>query len=387
LFSLIFDLHYLAKRGDQLKVTLTAKVKILPTPEQMEGLLQTSRAYRRASNFVSHLVFEKKILSVTMLHTMVYRELRAILSLRSQMAQSVIRTVVAKYKSLISSDHPWTRVNFKKPEYDLVWHRDYSLSKLTFSVNTLDGRIKVPYETKGMESYFDGSWVFGTAKLVYKRGKYFLHIPMSKEVDETAWEAIHQVVGIDLGINFVATSYDTQGKSIFYPGRPIKNKRSQFKRLRKTLQQVRTASSRQKLKRIGNRENRWMTDVNHRISKALVHRYDPNTLFVVEDLTGVRKATECVRIQDRYEMVSWSFYQLRKMIEYKANQRGARVIAVDPRYTSQTCPKCRHKEKANRDRKKHRFCCIQCGYRSNDDRVAAMNLQRIGNEYIAEVVV
>jgi putative transposase len=75
------------------------------------------------------------------------------------------------------------------------------------------------------------------------------------------------------------------------------------------------------------------------------------------------------------------------MIAYKANHRGARVIAVDPRYTSQTCPKCTRAAKANRDKKKHRFYCIACGYSSNDDRVAAMNLQRMGIKYIAEGVV
>lgn len=244
--------------------------------------------------------------------------------------------------------------------------------------------MKVPYETKGMESYLDGTWSFGTAKLIARRGKWYLHIPMTKEVDTVSLPSINQVVGIDLGINFVATTYDAAGKTVFYPGRPIKDKRSQYKHLRKALQQVGTASARRKLKRIGERENRWMTDVNHRISKTLVSQYDPSTLFVVEDLTGVRTKTERVRVRDRYETVSWSFFQQRKMIEYKAALRGARVIAVDPRYTSQTCPKCNRKNKANRDKRKHSFCCKVCSYRSNDDRVAAMNLQRLGIKYIAE---
>jgi IS605 OrfB family transposase len=130
-----------------------------------------------------------------------------------------------------------------------------------------------------------------------------------------------------------------------------------------------------------------MTDVNHRVSKALVHRYGANTLFVVEDLTGIRGVTECVRVKDRYESVSWAFYQLRQMITYKAALYGAKVIAVDPRYTSQACPKCGHSEKANRDKKKHHFHCKACAYRSNDDRVGAMNLQLKGIEYLAEVVV
>jgi putative transposase len=370
-----------------LKLTLTAKVKILPTSEQMQWLQQTLAAYRKACSFVSNIVFETKELSQRKLHLTTYRELRSTFYLRSQMAQSVMKTVIARYKSLQSNQHSWTNVQFKKPEYDLVWNRDYSLTKKGLSVNTLWGRIQLPFETKGMELYFDGSWTFGTSKLIYKHGKYYLHIPMTKEVEETSARDVNQVVGLDMGVNFIVTSYDSQGKSTFFHGRPIKDMRSKYKQLRKQLQQVGTASARRALKRIGQRENRFMTDVNHRVSKALVDRYGENTLFVVEDLTGIRQVTERVRVQDRYETVSWSFYQLRKMMEYKAIRYGAKVIAVDPRYTSQTCPKCLHIEEANRDKKQHRFKCKGCNYSSNDDRIGAMNLQRIGIEYIAEVAV
>lgn len=97
--------------------------------------------------------------------------------MKSQMAQSVLKTVIARYKSAITNGHDWALVKFAKPEYDLVWNRDYSLVGGLFSVNTLDGRVKVPFETKGMSQYFDGTWSFGTAKLVNKYGK-FLDIPM-----------------------------------------------------------------------------------------------------------------------------------------------------------------------------------------------------------------
>ena len=46
--------------------------------------------------------------------------------------------------------------------------------------------------------------------------------------------------------------------------------------------------------------------------------------------------------------------------------------------TSQNCPKCGHTEKANRDKRRHLFCCKNCGYKSNDDRIGAMNLYRMG---------
>ncbi|MGG3509005.1 transposase [Paenibacillus lautus] len=370
-----------------MKLTVTAKIKISPSPEQKELLCQTLRAYQLASQFISKLVFDEKVLHQQKLHLLTYRKLRADFQLRSQMAQSVMKTVIARYKSIQGNGHPWTLVRFKRPELDLVWNRDYSMSNQMFSINTLSGRIKVPFESKGMEHYLDGTWAFGTAKLVHKRGKFFLHIPVTQVVNEPSVHDIERIVGVDMGINFIAVSYDSQGTTAFFHGRRIKNQRSKYKRLRKRLQQIGTASARRAIQRIGQRENRYMTDVNHRISKALVDRYGANTLFVVEDLTGIRQVTERVRIRDRYETVSWSFYQLRQMIEYKAIRSGAKVIAANPKYTSQKCPKCEHTNKANRDRKKHLFCCKECGYSSNDDRIGAMNLQRIGMKYIAEVAV
>ncbi len=75
------------------------------------------------------------------------------------------------------------------------------------------------------------------------------------------------------------------------------------------------------------------------------------------------------------------FSQRRQMLEYKAALHQARTVAVDPRYTSQTCPKCGHVARGNRDKRRHRFECHQCHYRSNDDRIGAMNLHRQGIEY------
>jgi putative transposase len=329
-----------------MEMTITTKIKINSTLEQQSLFQDTVRAYQNGCNFVSSLVFQTKELAQLKLHKMTYEVLRNKYSLRSQMAQSVMKTVIARYKSVMSNGHDWTKVQFMKPEYDLVWNRDYSLTKKFFSINTLEGRVKVPFETKGMERYFDGSWSFGTAKLVMKHGKLFLHIPITKEVQLVSDQSIQQIVGVDFGINFVA-----------FNGRAIKDKRSHYKNLRKQLQQKQTSSAGRRLKKIGQRENRWQADVNHQVSKALVDRYGTNTLFVIENLSGVRQVTERVRMKDRYQTVSWAFYQLRKMLEYKALLHRSKVVAVDPKYTSQTCPKCGHTERANRIKKKHIFCC------------------------------
>jgi IS605 OrfB family transposase len=128
-----------------------------------------------------------------------------------------------------------------------------------------------------------------------------------------------------------------------------------------------------------------MTDVNHQVSKELVEQAGSHSLIVLEELKGIRSATERVRKCNRWMTVSWAFHQLRQMIEYKAKINKVGVIAVDPAYTSQACPKCEHIAKANRKKRSHLFTCQRCGYTSNDDRIGAMNLKRKGIEYLSAV--
>ena len=236
-----------------------------------------------------------------------------------------------------------------------------------------------------MEPYLDGTWTFGTAKLLSRDGKWYLHIPVSKEIPKLQDSKIRNITGVDLGINFLAVSYDSKGKTAFYPGRRVKQKRARYSQLRRELQRRKTSSARRRLKAIGQRENRWMSDVNHQVSKALVKSQPQGTLFVLEDLAGIRQRTERVRRKHRYVSVSWAFYDLRQKVTYKAELNGSKVLAVDPKYTSQSCPKCGHRAKANRDRKRHIFVCENCRYSSNDDRIGAMNLYQKGIQYLGTV--
>ncbi|MCQ2559152.1 MAG: transposase [Clostridia bacterium] len=368
-----------------MQVTVTAKIQVAVIPEQHRLLDETMKTYRDACNYVSSHVFQTHDLKQFSLNKKLYRDLRERYGLKSQMAQSVFKTVIARYKTILENEHQWIRPNFVKPQYDLVWNRDYSLTQELFSVNTLSGRIKLPFFAEGMNRYFDHDvYNFGTAKLVKKHCKYFLHIPVTSEVPEAFDSDVCNIVGVDRGINFVAVTYNSKHKSGFVSGKAIKQKRAKYKQLRRELQRRQTPSARRRLKDIGQRENRWMQDVNHQVSKALVEQNPKHTLFVLEDLSGVRSATERVRRKDRYVSVSWSFYDLEQKLKYKAVLNESKVINVDPRFTSQTCPVCGHIEKTNRNKKRHIFCCKTCGYTSNDDRIGAMNLYRMGINYLSD---
>ena len=367
------------------QITITAKIQISVNTDSKALLDETMSVYSDACNYVSEYVFRTHDLKQFSLNKILYSTLREKFGLKSQMAQSVFKTVIARYKTILENQKEWIQPSFKKPQYDRVWNRDYSLTQNCFSVNTLNGRVKLPYFAEGMSKYFDHAiYKFGTAKLVNKHGKYFLHIPVTYDIEESNISDVCNVVGIDRGINFVVATYDSKHKSAFVSGKTIKQKRAHYSKLRKELQMRQTPSARRRLLAIGQRENRWMHDVNHQVSKALVESNPKHTLFVLEDLSGVRNVTERVRTKDRYVSVSWSFYDLEQKLIYKAKQNQSVVIKVDPRYTSQCCPVCGHIEKANRNKKIHLFTCKNCGYKSNDDRIGAMNLYRMGINYLED---
>ena len=182
------------------------------------------------------------------------------------------------------------------------------------------------------------------------------------------------------------TAYDEKGETVFFQGKDIISKRNTFLETRASLQAKGTKSAKRALKRISGRENRWMSDVNHQISKTLVDKYGGNTLFVIEDLEGISfdaRNLEKRDAQGRNSLRSWAFYELEQFLTYKAEQIGSQVLKVPADYTSQRCPKCGRIHKENRDHKIHEYICDSCGYRSNDDRVAAMNLYELGTMYVS----
>ena len=371
--------------------------------------------YASACNFISRYIFNNGFeLKYTKVQKAVYREVRDRFGLKSQMSLSAIKTVVARYKTLkeqlaakpyrytdengkyysVPRTLEWLQksVYFQRPQADLVYGRDYSFisGKTALSLNTLSGRVKVSFALpECFKTYFDGKWKFGTGKLVQLNGRWYFHVPLTGQASDVmdVLKPTH-VVGIDRGLRFLAVSYDEKGKTMFFDGRNIMDKRDTFARTRAELQAKGTKSAKRKLKKLSGRENRWMSDINHQIVKTLIDNYGEDTLFVIEDLTGVsfNEANLSARTKNgRRQTRSWAFYQFEQYLTYKALEAGAAVIKVPAAYTSQRCPKCGRINKENRHHDKHEYVCDSCGYRSNDDRIGAMNLYVLGTMYVSGV--
>lgn len=393
-------------------VNRVIKLKLLNLQNSdFESLLCVQVQYQKACQFVSQFVFDNQFeLNSNKLSNLLYHQVREKFNLKAQLASSVFKTVTARYKTVqtqlqqksfkyqdetgkwcfIRKDLFWLQkpIAFKRPQADLVKNRDYSfVDKGTkLSIQTLEKRLRCDFTIKGFDEIFNGDWKLGTAKLLCVKNKFYLYVAVSKELPElnTSTDTQH-VVGLDRGLRFLTTVYDEKGKTSFVSGKAILNKRQHFLKRRKELQALGTKSAKRKLKELSGRENRCVTDVNHQLSKTLVSNYGSETLFVLEDLTNVSFNRDDLPKKLRNSNSSWSFFQFEQFLLYKSHLNHSAVVKVSTYYTSQRCVKCGVIDKTNRNHQTHEYYCKNCGYRSNDDRIAAMNLQELGKQFISGV--
>jgi putative transposase len=368
-----------------MQLTKTIILKLDCPDDNLKELLSI---FSQGMNYASQIVFaNEKPMGSNTLQKASYRYLRNELRLKSQMCCNVARQVAGAYKTLqeqISTGlSEWQLLEFGPTSATFSFERDFGFSKDTLSITTLAGRKKYKLlNYTYAQKYLDGSWRYSASKLcLHRDGSFYFHLACEKEVPDREIAEASTFMGVDVGINCLAVASTTDKKCKFFAGGEIKNHRNIRSSERRRLQKaggryLGTRSSMRVLRNLAGRETRFMTAVNHNISKQLIEFAKENDVSAIgmEDLTGIRKQTEYkVSNEFRYEHSSWTFRQLQTFIEYKAKEAGIAVICVDPAQTSQTCPRCNHISRNNRHGLE--FRCEICGYESHADRVGAMNIE------------
>ena len=401
----------LGKLADMQQI-ITAKLKLIPTPEQFVALRETQLTYRDGLNAVSHYAFAQgKTSSVTKLHKGMYVELRTRYGLPSQLACSVERQVAATYKGLWTKllknvEHRRMKItkkhfkgldkppHYSSPTVQYTYERDYTFQRDSrVSVGTLHGRISIPYQgyDKHVALIRQGATI-GGAKLLYDRPKkqFYLLVSLTIALPEPTGDHFSEVVGVDVGIRYLAVTSTATGKASFHPGKRVRHRANHYARLRKRLQKKGTRGATRRLRRIAQRERRLKLQANHIIATQIVKQH-PHTLIGLENLTDIRertkrkkrkrkkngKGTEPVSARARKAnrvYSQWSFAELQVLISYKAALAGSLAVKVDADYTSKQCPMCGHTADENRPRKGLLFACQQCHYTLHADLVGARNV-------------
>lgn len=206
----------------------------------------------------------------------------------------------------------------------------------------------------------------GTMRITKKGNKYIAQIAYEKP--EAKPSTGTHVMGVDLGLKCPAVAVSDGGKIKFYGnGRQNKFIRRKHNARRKKLGKAKKLRA---IKKSRNKEQRWMRNQDHKVSRAIVNEAIAQKVKTIklESLSGIRNSARTSR-KNSHSLHGWSFYRLGKFIEYKAQLAGIAVEYVDPAYTSQRCPHCGCLNHAH-DRN---YTC-SCGYHTHRDRVGALNI-------------
>jgi putative transposase len=403
---------------------ITAKLKLLATPEQHRWLRQTQLAYRGALNYVSRYAFAHgKTSSNDRLHKGTYHEIRVLYGLPSQMACNALRQVAGTYKGLwtkLKQNREHRRAGHTKKRYKgldkppkyvsptVTYNYGYDYTFKTgqrVSVLTLCGRIVLPYQ--GYDPHvalIQHGATIGGAKLYYDkpRKQFYLLVYLELELPEPIPETLPAVAGVDVGTRYLAVTANMTNDSSFYSGNRVRAKADHYARLQKRLQQKGTRSATRRKIAMSGRERRFKLQTNHAIAKQIVNAH-PHTLIGLEELTGIRERTKGrrrrrkkqgrgtepaspkVRRANRHAS-KWAFAELQSMIAYKAAlSKSSLAIKVDPDYTSQACPLCGYTDRRNRPGKGLLFRCRneRCPYRLRTGRPYTLHADLVGARNIA----
>ena len=209
-------------------------------------------------------------------------------------------------------------------------------------------------------------------------GEYYLSILVDGGLTHKVKES-HYTIGIDLGVkDFIVTSDGEVFENLHFK----KCESNKIKRLQKQLfRKENNSNNRNKAriklaklyKRITDKKQYYL----HQVSNTLINE---NQVICMEDL-NVNGMLKNHKLADSIQEMS--FYEFKRMIEYKANWYGRKLIFVDRFYpSSKTCNHCGYVNKKLKlsDRQ---WICPDCGEIIERDYNAALNIRDEGIRLIS----
>jgi len=174
------------------------------------------------------------------------------------------------------------------------------------------------------------------------------------EIETGKKKDVHKILGIDTGINALASTSDNHQY-----GTDIKSHIDRIKRCKYGSKGQKTA-------------RRALRQRIDEVAKEVVNQTD---LLVVEKLKNMNnnsKLKERLSRNIRSSIGSWNYSYWLKRLEMQCESNRVSFRTVSPAYTSQKCPRCGHINRMNR--LGEMFTCQKCGYTGNADCTAAVNI-------------
>ena len=193
---------------------------------------------------------------------------------------------------------------------------------------------------------------------------------------------IERVLGVDLGIRQIAVLSSSDGKiNEFYGSEDLSKHRELIQRREKLQKEKRGDNKKyQALQRLSGKDERFIDNINHNISKDIVEKAKHHScIMAIKNLKGLRDGATSKEL--RKMLHRWSYRDLSRKIEYKAEAAGIPLKYVDPHKTSKNCSKC---GKENKVGKSKQYKCGNCGIKLNRDLNAARNIAARNSLYSSQ---
>jgi putative transposase len=350
----------------------TIRIQLEPSPTQADALAQTSRQFTAVFNAVCAHGWQQRVSNGVKLHHATYYPLKAdfpnlVSDLHVQArvkATEAVKSALALHKAGRKVSQP--RSDVCPPRYNLHTYR-VDWESRTVRMSLIGGRQTIRFRIPHYSVKYAG-YPTDTADLIERDGRWWLHVVLT--VPPPLVQPITQIVGVDLGLNRPAVTSNNR----FLGKRAWKAVEGRLFKLKRALQKRGSRSAKRHLRKVRHKQARFRRNADHLLSKQIVQLVETGGTIVLENLKNIRtRVTMRRKTETQRRIHSWSFAQLKGFIGYKAEERGCRVVAVDPRHTSQACSRCGHSARNNR-RSRDLFVCRACGFSLHADLNGARNI-------------
>ena len=282
------------------------------------------------------------------------------------------------------------RSNF--PKYKKKFRHDSIRFPQGVELDEVKQKIRLP--KLGWVGYRKSQDIIGTIKnvTVIRRGDKW-DVSIQTEYEDNPPAPTPSEIGIDMGVKYFATLSD--GK-VFEPLSPFKREREKLAILQKELaRQKKGSRNSRKTKRKIARLHRHIADSRrdflHKTSTRIAQNH--STVYVEDLKVSNMSASAAGTIENpgkkvkqksglNRSILDQGWYAFSRMLSYKLERKGGKLIKVDPRNTSRTCPQCGYVSAENR-KTQASFTCVHCGYHANADLIGAINVLRAGRARLA----
>ncbi|NNV06953.1 RNA-guided endonuclease TnpB family protein [Geobacillus sp. C56-T2] len=373
------------------KITMTVKLPLFRPTHAKQEMYRTMRSeFARLLNRVLDIKRQQPALNAKDIDHLLKKES----ILPSTTRQEARKLALSRYEEWEMNKTTKSFPRFKEKQTILFnnqnWRLRYDNGRLKLGIPTIEKGILtlekyVPVQTNDytefwVQTLLTGEWdrtskhyhpsferiieiKKGQGQLYEKKKRWYFAFSVTLIMRETEKPVQGKTVGVDRGLKMIAVAGCGQtGEYLIFHGRHLGHIRRNYHRLRRQLQ---TAKNRKAIKRLGCKERRIVHYWNHVISKRIVQFAEQTgaTVIKLERLKGIRQMKRHWKRSDR-NIHSWSFFDLEKKIQYKAEQKGLTVEYVDPYKTSQQCFRCGNVKRTNR--RGSLFQC-SCGYTKQAD--------------------